>query len=106
MGEVADAVVLRVGPDGEGAAGERAESGLSVVGVDVRLAGAACPNYGCIRGKRMIRAGSSLAERRRANGFAASADVRPDGASASWWIRKAGNQGFNKLVEKALARFA
>ena len=78
MAEEVDVVVIGMGPGGEAAAGELAEAGLSVVGIEGRLVGGECPYYGCIPSKMMIRAGNSLAEGRRVRGLAGETDVRPD----------------------------
>ena len=43
-----DVIVIGMGPGGEAAAGELAEAGLSVIGVESRLVGGECPYYGCI----------------------------------------------------------
>lgn len=87
MAEHVDVVVLGMGPGGEAAAGELADAGLSVVGIDARLVGGECPYYGCIPSKMMIRAANSLAEGRRIEGLAGSAELSPDWAPVAERIR-------------------
>ncbi len=60
MAEQVDVVVLGLGPAGESVAGQLAEAGLSVVGVEERLVGGECPYWGCVPSKMMIRAGNLL----------------------------------------------
>ncbi len=79
MAERVDVVVLGLGPAGESVAGQLAEAGLSVVGVEERLVGGECPYWGCVPSKMMIRAGNLLAEARRIPGVAGSATVTPTG---------------------------
>jgi len=73
-----DVVVIGMGPGGEDVAGNLAEAGLSVVGIDSHLVGGECPYYGCIPSKMMIRAADLLEEGRRINEMAGSATVEPD----------------------------
>ncbi|WP_082620862.1 dihydrolipoyl dehydrogenase family protein [Nocardioides sp. Soil796] len=73
-----DVIVIGLGPGGESAATQLAKAGLKVVGIDRRLVGGECPYFGCIPSKMMIRAADVLAEARRIQGLAGSADVRPD----------------------------
>ncbi len=70
-----DVVVIGMGPGGEYAAGQLAEAGLVVAGVEDKLVGGECPYWGCVPSKMMIRAADLLTEGRRIPGMA--------GASAS-----------------------
>ena len=65
-----DVVVIGLGPGGEDAAGQLAEAGLRVAGVEARLVGGECPYWGCVPSKMMIRAADLLAEGRRIPGMA------------------------------------
>ncbi len=103
MVETVDVVVLGMGPGGEAAAGDLAEAGLSVVGIDARLVGGECPYYGCIPSKMMIRAGNSLAEGRRIRGLAGVAVVRPDWAPVAERIRSEATDNWDDTV--AVERF-
>jgi pyruvate/2-oxoglutarate dehydrogenase complex dihydrolipoamide dehydrogenase (E3) component len=57
-----DIVVIGMGPGGEYVAGELAEAGLDVVGVEAKLLGGECPYWGCVPSKMMIRAANLIAE--------------------------------------------
>lgn len=103
MVQEVDVVVIGMGPGGEAAAGELAEAGLSVVGIEGRLVGGECPYYGCIPSKMMIRAGNSLAEGRRIRGLAGEADVRPDFAPVAERIRSEATDDWDDTV--AVDRF-
>ncbi|MDQ0278823.1 pyruvate/2-oxoglutarate dehydrogenase complex dihydrolipoamide dehydrogenase (E3) component [Arthrobacter silviterrae] len=103
MAEIVDVVVIGMGPGGEAAAGELAEAGLSVVGIDARLVGGECPYYGCIPSKMMIRAGNSLAEGHRIRGLAGDADIRPDWAPVAERIRTEATDNWDDTV--AVERF-
>ncbi len=73
-----DVVVIGMGPGGEDVAGQLAEAGMSVVGIESHLVGGECPYYGCIPSKMIIRAADLLAEARRVNTMAGTAVVTPD----------------------------
>ncbi len=75
---IADVVVLGMGPGGEDVAGNLASAGLSVIGIETGLVGGECPYWGCIPSKMMIRAADLLAESRRIPGVAGTATVSPD----------------------------
>ena len=82
-----DVVVVGLGPGGEAVAGQLAEAGLDVVGVDRHLVGGECPYYGCIPSKMMVRAADALAEARRVDGLAGHAAVTADWAPVHARIR-------------------
>jgi pyruvate/2-oxoglutarate dehydrogenase complex dihydrolipoamide dehydrogenase (E3) component len=82
-----DIVVIGMGPGGESAAGQLAEAGLVVAGVEARLVGGECPYWGCVPSKMMIRAGNLLAEGRRVTGMAGQAHVDPSWAPVARRIR-------------------
>ncbi|RKN24327.1 NAD(P)/FAD-dependent oxidoreductase [Micromonospora musae] len=93
--EQVDVVVVGLGVGGEEVAGRLAESGLSVVGVERDLVGGECPYWGCIPSKMMIRAANALAEARRIDGLAGSAQVRPDWAPVARRIREEATDTWN-----------
>ena len=85
--EEVDVVVVGLGPGGEAAAGQLAEAGLNVVGIEGGLVGGECPYWGCIPSKMMIRAAHSLAEARRVDGLAGTATAAPDWTPVAERIR-------------------
>lgn len=87
MRDEADVVVVGLGPGGEALAGELAEAGLSVVGVESRLVGGECPYFGCIPSKMIVRAAGALAEARRVHSLAGDAATIPDWAPVAERIR-------------------
>lgn len=87
MSESVDVVVVGLGPGGESVAGQLAEAGLEVVGVDRRLVGGECPYYGCIPSKMVVRGADVLAEARRVPDFAGSSTVASDWAPVHARIR-------------------
>ena len=106
-----DVVVIGLGPGGEAAAAELARAGLDVVGIDERLVGGECPYYGCIPSKMVIRAADALAEGRRVDELAGSADVRPDWKPVHARVRDEATADWDdavavKRLEDAGARFA
>ncbi|HEY9388919.1 MAG TPA: NAD(P)/FAD-dependent oxidoreductase [Mycobacteriales bacterium] len=103
MTEQVDVVVVGMGPGGEAAAGELAEAGLSVLGIDARLVGGGCPYYACVPTKMMVRAGNALAEARRIPGLAGHARVDPDLTPVAARIRREATDNWNDQV--AVDRF-
>ncbi|HEX3649751.1 MAG TPA: NAD(P)/FAD-dependent oxidoreductase, partial [Pseudonocardiaceae bacterium] len=103
MAETVDVVVIGMGPGGEAVAGQLAEAGLSVVGVDARLLGGECPYYGCIPSKMIIRAGNVLAEGRRVPLLAGDSTVRADYTPVGERIRKEATDNWDDKV--AVDRF-
>ncbi len=75
-------VVIGLGVGGEEVAGQLAQAGLAVVGVEVDLVGGECPYWGCVPTKMMVRAAGVLGEARRASAVAASI-VSPAAAACS-----------------------
>jgi pyruvate/2-oxoglutarate dehydrogenase complex dihydrolipoamide dehydrogenase (E3) component len=84
-----DVVVIGMGPGGEYAAGELAESGLEVAGVEDSLVGGECPYWGCVPSKMMLRAADLLAEGRRIPGMAGASMVRQDWAPVAGRLMEA-----------------
>ncbi len=103
MAESVDVLVIGMGPGGETAAGELAEAGLSVGGIEGRLVGGECPYYGGIPSEMMIRAGNSLADGRRIRHLAGDADVRPDWNLVAGRIRSEATDNWDDTV--AVERF-
>ncbi|WP_433389147.1 dihydrolipoyl dehydrogenase family protein [Micromonospora sp. KLBMP9576] len=101
--ELVDVVVVGLGVGGEEVAGRLAEAGLSVVGVERDLVGGECPYWGCIPSKMMIRAANAIAEARRVDGLAGSAQVRPDWAPVAKRIRDEATDTWDDTV--AVERF-
>ena len=103
MTDTFDAIVIGMGPAGEAVAGDLAEAGLSVLGVDRKLVGGECPYWGCIPSKMMIRAADLLAEARRIDGMAGSASVTPDWEPVARRIRDEATDDWDDQV--AVERF-
>src|ERR1700683_4219511 len=82
-----DVVVIGMGPGGEHAAGQLAEAGLLVAGVEDRLVGGGWPYWGGGPAKVRVRAAALLAEGRRIPGLAGTSTVRPDWAPVASRIR-------------------
>ncbi|MEV4821827.1 FAD-dependent oxidoreductase [Micromonospora sp. NPDC049274] len=101
--ELVDVVVVGLGVGGEEVAGRLAEAGLSVVGIERDLVGGECPYWGCIPSKMMIRAANALAEARRVDGLAGTAQVRPDWAPVAKRIREEATDTWDDKV--AVERF-
>ena len=103
MNESFDAIVIGMGPAGEAVAGDLAEVGLAVLGVDRKLVGGECPYWGCIPSKMMIRAADLLAEARRVDGVAGTATVTPDWEPVTRRIRDEATDNWDDRV--AVERF-
>ncbi len=93
-----DVAVVGLGPGGEKVAGDLAEAGLDVVGLDSGLVGGECPYWGCVPSKMMIRAGNLLAEARRVEGMAGHASVEPDWAPVARRIREEATDHWDDTV--------
>lgn len=102
--DAVDAIVLGLGPGGEEVAHTLAEAGLDVVGVEAGLVGGECPYFGCVPTKMMVRAATLLAEARRVDGVAGTADVVPSWALVAERIREEATDDWND--DAAAARFA
>ncbi len=105
-----DLVVLGLGPGGESVATEAATAGMTVVGIDERLVGGECPYYGCVPSKMMVRAANTLAETRRVDGLAGSAEAGPAFDVVARRIRDEATDDWDDTVaverlEKAGVRF-
>jgi pyruvate/2-oxoglutarate dehydrogenase complex dihydrolipoamide dehydrogenase (E3) component len=98
MTELADVVVLGLGPGGEEVAGRLAQAGLEVVGIDAELVGGECPYWGCVPSKMMIRASGLLEDGRRINGMAGNATVVSDWAPVATRIRDEATDNWDDKV--------
>lgn len=103
MPDKVDVVVLGLGPGGEAVAGELAEAGLDVVGIEKELVGGECPYWGCVPSKMMIRAANLIAETRRVDGMAGTASADPDWAPVARRIREEATDTWDDTV--AVERF-
>jgi pyruvate/2-oxoglutarate dehydrogenase complex dihydrolipoamide dehydrogenase (E3) component len=93
-----DVVVVGLGPGGEAAAGQLAEAGLEVVGIDAELVGGECPYFGCVPSKMMIRAANALAEARRVGQLAGRAELSPDFGPVARRIREEATDSWDDTV--------
>src|SRR5215469_10379305 len=93
-----DVIVIGMGPGGEDVAGQLAEAGLSVAGVESGLVGGECPYFGCVPSKMMIRAANLLAEAARVTGMAGSATVNPDWAPVAERLRDEATDNWDDTV--------
>jgi len=93
-----DIVVIGMGPGGEYAAGQLAQAGLTVAGVEARLVGGECPYWGCVPSKMMIRAADLLAEGRRIPGMSGASTVQPDWAPVAGRIRTEATDDWDDTV--------
>ena len=98
-----DAVVVGLGPGGEHVAGQLAEAGLDVVGIEAELVGGECPYWGCIPSKMMVWAAGLLAAARRVPGNAGASVVTPDWAPVAGRIRDEATDSWDDTV--AVERF-
>jgi len=98
-----DVVVIGLGPGGEDVAGQLAEAGLSVVGIEQHLVGGECPYYGCIPSKMIIRAANLLEDARRADVMSGSTTSAPDYSIVARRIRDEATDDWNDQV--AVDRF-
>lgn len=96
--EQVDAIVIGMGPGGEQLAGDLAEAGLNVVGIEERLVGGECPYFACVPTKMMVRAAGLLAEARRVDGMAGGAVVTPDWSPVAARIRDEATDDWNDSV--------
>jgi pyruvate/2-oxoglutarate dehydrogenase complex dihydrolipoamide dehydrogenase (E3) component len=103
MAEQVDVVVVGMGVGGEAVAGQLAEAGLRVVGVEGRLVGGECPYWGCVPSKMMIRASNLLTEGRRIEGMAGHPVVVPDWRQVANRIRSEATDDWND--QAAVDRF-
>jgi pyruvate/2-oxoglutarate dehydrogenase complex dihydrolipoamide dehydrogenase (E3) component len=98
-----DVVVIGLGPGGEEVASRLADAGLAVLGVERELVGGECPYWGCIPSKMIVRATETLAEARRVNRLAGTAQVHPDYGPVARRIRSDATDNWDDSV--AVARF-
>lgn len=103
MDSTCDVVVIGMGPGGESLAGNLAQAGLDVVGIESNLVGGECPYWGCVPTKMMIRADKALAEGRRIPQLAGTSEVHPDWAPVARRIRDEATDDWNDQV--AVDRF-
>jgi pyruvate/2-oxoglutarate dehydrogenase complex dihydrolipoamide dehydrogenase (E3) component len=99
----AEVVVVGLGVGGESVAGQLADAGLDVIGIESELVGGECPYWGCIPSKMMLRAANLLAEARRIPGMAGSSSVTPDWAPVAQRIRQEATDTWDDTV--AVDRF-
>jgi pyruvate/2-oxoglutarate dehydrogenase complex dihydrolipoamide dehydrogenase (E3) component len=93
-----DVIVIGMGPGGEAVAGQLADAGLAVAGVESRLVGGECPYFGCVPSKMMIRAANLLAEARRVPGMAGQAAVQPSWQPVATRIRDEATDDWDDTV--------
>ncbi|GAA2794646.1 NAD(P)/FAD-dependent oxidoreductase [Saccharopolyspora taberi] len=108
--EEVDVVVVGLGPGGEDVAARLAAGGLAVVGVESRLVGGECPYFACVPTKMMVRAAGTLAEGRRVDALAGSAEVHPRWTRVADRIRDEATTDWDdtaavERLEKSGARF-
>lgn len=101
--DIADVIVVGLGVGGEAVAGQLAEAGLDVVGIEAELVGGECPYWGCIPTKMMLRSAGLIAEARRIPGMAGQVEVHPDWAPVAQRIREEATDTWDDRV--AVDRF-
>ena len=99
----ADVIVVGLGVGGEAVAGQLADAGIDVIGIEAELVGGECPYWGCIPSKMMLRAAGLIAEARRIPALAGTVDVHPDWAPVARRIREEATDSWNDQV--AVDRF-
>jgi pyruvate/2-oxoglutarate dehydrogenase complex dihydrolipoamide dehydrogenase (E3) component len=100
----ADVIVVGLGVAGEAVAGQLADAGLDVVGIEAELIGGECPYWACIPSKMMLRAAHLLADARRVPGMAGDVGVvTPDWAPVAARIRDEATDNWDDTV--AVDRF-
>lgn len=99
----AEVIVIGMGPGGEDVAGNLAQAGLDVVGIESELVGGECTYWGCVPSKMMIRAAGALQEGRRIPGLAGTSHVHPDFGIVARRIRAEATDDWNDQV--AVDRF-
>lgn len=97
-----DVIVVGLGVGGELVAGELAESGMDVLGVERKLVGGECPYWGCIPSKIAVRAGNSLAEAKRVNELAGRTKSEPDYSPVAAHIAEATADWDDEVAVKRL----
>ncbi len=96
-------IVIGLGPGGEEVAGQAAQAGWAVLGVDSRLVGGECPYFGCTPSKMILRAADVLGEARRVDRLAGRATIQPDFTSVAARIRDEATDDWDDRV--AIERF-
>ena len=99
----AEVVVVGLGVGGESVAGQLADAGLDVIGIENELVGGECPYWGCIPSKMMLRAANLLAEARRVPGMAGDTSVHPHWGPVARRIRQEATDNWDDTV--AVDRF-
>lgn len=94
----ADVVVIGMGPGGEDVAGNLAEAGIDVVGIEKELVGGECPYWGCVPSKMMIRGADALQEGRRIPQLSGISTVQPDFSIVADRIRAEATDDWNDQV--------
>lgn len=98
-----DFVVVGLGPAGESIGAQLAKGGKGVIGIEASLVGGECPYWGCVPSKMAIRAANALAETKRVNELAGTANATPDWAPVAKRIREQATDNWNDQV--AVDRF-
>ena len=96
--DMADVIVIGLGPGGEYLAGELAQAGLDVVAVEKELVGGECPYWACVPTKMMLRAAGLLAEARRIPGMAGQVSVQPDYRPVAARVREEATDNWDDRV--------